>query len=122
MFNDIELQRGEKVYTIKADGMMKLIAKVEDIISLNRIINAVQGGEVPVAKISQAYACILRHAGCVVSDHEIYAEMFAGADSVTVAQEAVTSLMILMVPPSAMAPKSTGAETKKKATKRKRAT
>lgn len=63
-------------YTIKAQGIMPLVAEVEDVLRGNSGKSAVHvllGQQGPsVARLSMAYGAILRYAGADVSDDEVY--------------------------------------------------
>lgn len=90
--------RGEE-YTVPADQIMQMIAKVEDILTLPELMNP-KGR--PLAKISMAYGAALRHAGAKASDEEIYSAMFTAGEQAGAAAAAVQGLLMMMVPPSAV--------------------
>lgn len=84
-------------YTIPSDGIMKLIAGVEDIITLQEMALAVNQGKVKIAHIAQAYGLALRYAGCRVTDEQVYKSMFS-VSSQQAAIQSVQTLLLMMVP------------------------
>jgi len=97
VFEDVKLSWKDKVYTIKADNIMRLLARLE---SEDISLYDLRSHRPPLAKISIAYAIALNHAGCPVIPEEVYAEMFSGtADVSAIVAGAVTGLMMLMTPP-----------------------
>lgn len=117
MFNDIAIERDGVTRTIPSGQVMPLIAKVERVITLAELNQCMQDGKPPMASIAIAYGVVLRHAGFAVSDQEVYCEMFSEGDSAKAASDAVTNLLILMVPPTALAKdieKAAGNGSKKK--------
>lgn len=89
--------------TVPANQIMKLIAKVEDQITLQELGR--ESGP-PMAKVAMAYAVALHHAGFTgVKSDEVYASMFKseGAED---AAAAVTTLLMLMVPPETYQPQT----------------
>lgn len=63
-------------YTIKAQGIMPLVAEVEDILRGNSGKSAVHvllGRDGPsISRLAMCYGAILRHAGAAVTDDEVY--------------------------------------------------
>lgn len=100
MFNPIELDwKGEK-YTIEADNVLRLIAKVEDHLTLGELWQFQERGGAPLGKISAAFGVMLRYAGARVKDEEIYTSLTTGgADAIT---SATSTLLLMMVPPSSI--------------------
>lgn len=104
IFDDVELQWEGVSYTLKGDGhIMKAIAAVEDNLTLAELFQGQESGHIPLAKLSMAYAILLRHAGArQITDAEVYAGMWANGADATAIQEAVTSLLALMMPQSVL--------------------
>lgn len=103
IFKDVKLAWKGEIYTIKADSIMRLLAKLESEISLSDLSCA--NGKPPLAKISIAYALALSHAGASVTDEQVYAEMFGDGDvSAATMSGAITGLMFLMTPPDSYQP------------------
>lgn len=98
IFNEIKLEWDGREYVIPPDQVMKLIASVEGIVTLAELSKASQNQSLPLAKLSQAYEVILNYAGCRVTAEDIYMKMFGG-DMQRHAQEAVTTLLVMMIPP-----------------------
>lgn len=100
IFNEIKLSWEGREYVIPSDNVMKIIAKVEDVITLSDLSKCATNKTLPLAKLSQAYALILQHAGVQgVDEEKVYAGMFS-ANLQENAQRAVTTLLMLMIPPS----------------------
>lgn len=104
IFDDVELEWEGVKYTLKGDGqIMKAVAAVEDHLTLAELFQGQESGRVPLAKLSMAYAILLRHAGArQISDAEVYAGMWANGADASAIQEAITSLLALMMPQSVL--------------------
>ena len=100
IFQDVTLAWKGEEYTVKSNQVMRLIAKIEDEITLQDLSRP----QVPMAKIAMAYAVALQYAGCrgVIAD-DVYAALFDG-ETAQVAVTAVEALMMIMVPPSTYQP------------------
>lgn len=116
LFSDVTLHYGEDDYVVKADQVMRLIAIIEDHISLGELTRE-QGP--PFGKLASAYSAALRFAGCRVSDEQVYAGLF-GDDASRDSADAVTGLLFLMVPPSTYQPDQKKAAPAKRQAKAKR--
>lgn len=100
IFQPVALTWGGREYVIPPDQVLKAIAIVESILTLGQLHNAMMAGAVPFAKLSQAFAAVLRYAGAQVSAEEVYAAMFQGGDEMrTRAMHAIQALQMLMIPP-----------------------
>jgi hypothetical protein len=86
-------QGGE--YTVPADRVLGLIASVEEHITLADLGRA---STPKLAQLSYAYAAALRYAGARVTADEVYAACFR--DTASTVQALITSLLIMMIPPS----------------------
>ena len=83
---------------------MMLIAKVEDIVTLQDLTN----GKAPkLSKLAEAYTEALNYAGAEVKIEEVYESLF-GKEGVATVQNTVTSLIMLMLPPSTYHPDESG--------------
>lgn len=100
VFDDVVIEWDGKKYTVPADDIMRLIAKVEDVITLHELFTYAEKGTAPTAKLAMAYATALRHVGVKVRDDEVYKKIFGAADSATSAQAVINALLMMMVPPS----------------------
>ena len=101
IFDDIKLEWEGVNYKLSGDGnFMKALAAVEDHLTLPELYDAQQSGKMPLAKLSNAYAVLLRHAGAVrISEADVYAGMWKDGETVAKITEALTKLMLLMTPP-----------------------
>src|SRR5690606_11438244 len=97
IFEDIELEWEGREYRIPSNKVMKTIAAIEDVITLDEVQRYAERGTAPLAKIACAYAVALRMAGARVSDDEVYAGMFKVKDQAVVIT-AITGLLSMMVP------------------------
>jgi hypothetical protein len=100
MFEPITLSWGGKSYVIPANQVMKALAVIEDHCTMFELQKSFKSGGVPLAKISNAFAAVIRFAGGSVSAEDVYAGMFGGGPDAQAAQQAITALLMMMVPPS----------------------
>jgi hypothetical protein len=131
-FADVRLEFGGKGYTILANRLLPLIARLEGIVTFVELIQIQARGGVPQAKLAMAYGEALRYAGADVSDDEVYYTMFPGDEEYKsgAVAAAVTGIMALMLPPEHMkkmataagnvsSPATTSGELSRKRTKRR---
>lgn len=104
IFQDIILAWQGQEFTVKSNEVMKLIAKVEDVVSLGELT---QASGPKLSRLSEAYAVALSHAGCPVSIEEVYASLF-GQGGRDVASKAVSGLVMMMLPPDTYNPEASG--------------
>lgn len=99
IFQDVNLVFKGDEYTIPSNKIMKLIAIVEDIVTLQDLTT----GKVKLSKLSEAYAAAINYAGGKVEVEDVYASLFGdgGAESVS---GSITSLIMLMLPPDSYNP------------------
>lgn len=103
IFEDIELEWQGVPYRIRGDdGVMKAIAVIEDHVTLFELTEGQSRGSIPLAKVSRAYAAVLRLAGARVTDAEVYGGMWADGANADLVQQALGGLLEMMVPPSAI--------------------
>jgi hypothetical protein len=102
IFNDVEFAWKGHLYTLPSNKVMRAIAEVENIIALNELQDLLGRGAVPLAKLACAYATVLRMIGVKVEDEEVYSGMFDAATQETVTAS-ITTLMLMMIPKSALA-------------------
>lgn len=100
-FEPIPLEWSGKKYLIPADNVLRVIAQIEDVLTLGQLASAQSHGRLPLAKIAIAFGIALRHAGAEVSDEDVYNGMFSagGAELQRRALTAVFTLQAMMVPP-----------------------
>lgn len=97
MFDPVVVNwRGQK-HTIPADGVLRAIAAVEEVLTISELFDYYKKGSPSLAKLSMAFAALMRHLGVTCSDEEVYASMF-DANQRDASQAAVTTLLALMVP------------------------
>lgn len=95
VFNELNLTWKGIEYTVPADNILRLIAKVEDVITLNELYSYSQKGAAPLAKLATAFGVILRYAGAKVRDDEIYMTIVNGqSDAATVATQTILAMML----------------------------
>lgn len=107
IFQDITLTWKGKEYVIKGNNVLRLIAQIEDVITLQELLKFAQKGAAPVAKISSAFTLALRYAGVKVSDEEVYASCFGAQHA---AKNATLTLLTMMTPPDDLILKNTEEE------------
>ncbi len=94
LFETITLTWGGEEYEVEPENVMKLIAVVEEHVSFQKLYS----GEPPLSGIACAYAAALRYAGASVKDEEVYASLF-GDEGIGI-QNAITSLSMMLIPPT----------------------
>lgn len=94
LFQQIELKWRDRNYVIPASRVLRAVARVEDVVTVQQLLVPDQ---VPMAKVAMAYGSLLRYAGARVEDEEVYQTLFGGAQSNALV--AVTTLLQLMLPP-----------------------
>ena len=104
VFDDIEMDWKGVTYTLKGDSqIMRALAAVEDHITIGELVAGQQKGSLPLAKISAAYAAMLRQAGArQITDAEVYAGMWEDGFSQEHIHEAINALLATMMPPGAI--------------------
>lgn len=102
VFDDVILEWDGKQKTVPAQGVMRMLAKIEDHLTLHEMQTYFSRGTAPMVRVSSAYAAALQHAGFQVSDDEVYARlMSAGAeDDGALALSVIENLQTMMVPPA----------------------
>lgn len=105
VFEEVALKWGGREYKIAPDSIMRLLAQIEEVVTMADLYRYSTQGRPPLAKLSTAFGMALRHAGAQVSDEEVYAGMFEGGgkDVQMRVFNSVQTLLALMIPPSALA-------------------
>lgn len=103
-FADQRIEWKGKGYTIPANRIMPLLARVEGIITFTEMVEYSVRKTVPHAKIAMAYTEVLRYCGIEVEDQDVYLAMFPSEEDpdgnyMQAASRAITGLMNLMLPP-----------------------
>ena len=96
-FDKIELRWKGQTYVVEPNRVLRLIARVEEVVTVDELVKYAQRQTAPMAKLSMAYGAALRYAGVVVTDEEIFESIFSGNNSAEVTQ-AVTGLLSMMIP------------------------
>lgn len=109
VFQDIQLSWNGKEHVIPAGELLRLIARLEDVLSIGDFVKAEMNGKIPFAKVAICYGMALRQCGVKVTDEEVYRGMFGanGAELMRLGRTAYYALMGMMVPPEAL--RSSGA-------------
>jgi hypothetical protein len=101
IFEEVQLDWNGKTYSIPRNNVLRLIAQMEDVVTLGRLHEFMTTGQIPLGKVSRAFAIALRFAGARVTDEEVYAGMFSagGVELQARALQAIQVLQGLMIPP-----------------------
>lgn len=106
VFQDIVLSWKGEDSTIPASRVLGAIAIVEEQITFPELLAAMQRGRPPLATIARAYGGVLRYAGAKITDDETYAGMFDAAEQEQIVAS-INALLVMMVPPGALAKSNT---------------
>lgn len=111
VFEDVKLTWKGDEYVIPSQHMMRVIARIEDHITLRELMESMSNGSPKFAKIASAYASVLRFAGCAVDDQEVYEGMLSGTDEkspegMSIIAQALTGLLSMMMPPKTLQQKT----------------
>lgn len=101
VFQDIELEWEDRVYTIKSHRVMGAIYRIEDIITLQEFQKYAVKGTAPIGKLCGAYGAVLRYAGANVKDEDVYDLVFKGDGAAEEVTAAILNLISMMLPPHA---------------------
>lgn len=110
-FKDVEIGWRGATYTLRAQGIMPLVAAVEDVLtggSGRSVVEVLVSPAGPsMSRLCMAYGAMLRHAGAQVTDEEVYIAIQddlanGNADHLAKMQNYCTVLMEIMSPPLAM--------------------
>lgn len=110
-FDDIPLEWGNRKFVIPANAVLRTIASVEDVVTLDELQGFAARGTAPMAKLAMAWGSVLRQGGCRVTDDEVYSGMFQG-ETLKQTAAATTALLYMMIPKNVRPQAATG---KKKA-------
>jgi hypothetical protein len=100
IFQDVTLGFKGEEYTIPSNKVMKLIAIIEDIVSLQDLTN---GKGPKLNKLAEAFSVALNYAGAKVEVEEVYASLFVNSGGELVSGY-ITSLIMMMLPPDSYNP------------------
>ena len=119
IFEDVVLKWKGEEFTVKAGEMMRMIAKVEAEITIRELTKA-EGP--PLSKLAMGYAVALTHAGAKATHEQVYESLFmASQDEGNVIVDAVSILLMMMMPPSTYQPQGTAKAGKPKAKRKPKA-
>lgn len=85
-------------YVVPPDRVLALIAAIEEVITLPELAEMGEKRRPKVAKISEAYGAWLRHAGCKVTNAEVFSTMFSMVVTPASAMEHIAGLMSVLMP------------------------
>lgn len=100
VFKDVTFGYKGQEYTVPANKIMRLIAIVEDVVSLRDLTSATGP---KLSKLAEAYTEALNYAGAKADIDSVYESLFSDGGSETISS-AMTSLIMLMLPPSSYHP------------------
>lgn len=118
IFEDVTIGWKGEEFVVKSTDLLRLIAKIEDEISLQELTK--EGGP-SISRLSFGYAAALNHAGAKVSADEVYQSMFGGPEQAENVIAAVSGLIAMMMPPETYKPATTKKKSASKTTKKPRA-
>lgn len=98
IFDDVKLGWNGREVVLRSHRVMGALARVEDVITYGELIQSAGAGKIPVAKLSAAYASILRYAGVDVTDEDVYAGMMRDGMNQAQIMGAVQGLLEIMIP------------------------
>lgn len=103
MFEPIRITWAGQEFTLQPDQVLRTIADVEEILTIGELyVYQSQRKTVPLAKLSMAFATVLRHAGARVSGDDVFATLFKDGDLQARALQLIHVLQILMLPPESL--------------------
>jgi hypothetical protein len=100
MFKPVEIDWKGKPIIIPASRLLGAIASVEEVITFNELLGFSRRGAYPAARIAQAYGALLRYAGEIVTDEDVYGGIFGDEANTVTVTGSMQLLLMLMVPPS----------------------
>lgn len=113
VFEPITLTYGGKDYTIPAVRVMGAIARIEEHVTLTELATwGSDRAKIRVTKLASAYGSLLRYAGADITDDDAYGYLFADAAGLSGVVTVAQTLMVMMIPPSALAAKPVAAKKK----------
>lgn len=102
-FNELKLEWKGVTRVIPPNKMLMAIAVVEEVLPMDVLASYSKKGT-SIARLSQAYGALLRYAGFDASDEDVYEGIFKrDTNAGVVVQQAIMTLMTMMLPTSALA-------------------
>lgn len=109
MFDKVKIEFKGEEFTVPANKVFGLIAEIEEHITIQDLHEKPKN-----TAIAKAYAAAIRYAGGEASVVDVYEQLFDSSSSLNI-RSAITNLVMMMVPPSALnSAKEEGGDTKKK--------
>ena len=105
VFQDITFSHKGKDYKIKSNQVMKLIAMIEDVITLQELTTQPR-----LSRLAEAYTVALNYAGAELSIDEVYASLFGDGGQERISAS-ITNLVMMMLPPDSYNPENNGGKT-----------
>lgn len=90
VYPEVSIEWAGVEYSTKAT--FKVINKIEQSVSLAGLVTKVQSGDVPLSHLATVYGNLLRGAGVVVEDEEVFAAMFGADNDSELSQQEVIAL------------------------------
>lgn len=108
LFADVVIEWKGRNYTVPSNQIMRLIATIEDTVTMGELTEYLQGGKMPMAKLALAFSNVLKFAGVISEDgdndleQEVYAAWFGvgGVDARDSVVMSIHSLLAMMIPPT----------------------
>lgn len=101
-FDKVELKWKGQSYTIESNRVLRLIARIEEVVTIDELVKYAARQTAPMAKLAMAYGAALRYAGVEVTDEEVFESIFVSNSGASITA-AITGLLSLMIPKSAQA-------------------
>ena len=97
IFHEVGLSWKGEEFTVPHDRVMGLIEVIEEVVTIQDLTSK---NGVKFGKISRAYSDALKYAGARgATQEQVYSAMIGGSGEGVAIQEAVNSLLMLMIPP-----------------------
>lgn len=90
IYPEVTIEWAGVEYQTKAT--FKVINKIEQSVSLAGLVTKVQSGDVPLSHLATVYGNLLRGAGVVASDEEVFAAMFGADTNADLEQQEIIAL------------------------------
>ena len=112
VFQDITFEFKDKEYTVKSNAVFRLIAQIDEIVTLSELLSQDKEAYVSPIKICEAFACCIRYAGGTAKAEDVYGELFG--DNPLNPRDVIVQLQMFVVPPSKYITVSADDDLKKK--------
>ncbi|BCJ90043.1 hypothetical protein IZ6_07780 [Terrihabitans soli] len=115
VFQDFKFNWKGVDYSIPSNRIMGAIELVEDVITIDKLYEVAASGGMKLTRIARAYGQVMRYAGVTVehkrddkivrepvTDEEVYAGLFDGAETKANIMGSLNGLLSLMLPPGSV--------------------